>query len=157
MDKVNKNSLVPMMEGWFKGLPKLPAGIIDFLVMIAPWLALVFGILGVLGTISALGLMGMTLPYANMYGGVDTGINYIAVIGGLISSVLTLLAFPGLKAMKFNGWMMLFWSQVVGVVASVLGVAVGALNVGGIIGILLVFTFCSKLSTGTSSVLACSS
>lgn len=139
MDKLKNNSLVPMMEGWFKGLPKLPAGIIDFLVMIAPWFALVFGILGVLGTISALGVMGMTLPYANMYGGVDTGINYIAVIGGLISSVLTLLAFPGLKALKMNGWMMLFWSQVVGIVTTVLGILIGAINIGGIIGALIGF------------------
>lgn len=139
MDKVNNNSLVPMMEGWFKGLPKLPAGIIDFLVMIAPWLSLVFGILGLLGTVSALGLMGAAMPYAKMYGVGNTGINYIAVIGGLVSSVLTLVAFPGLKAMKMNGWMMLFWSQVVGVATSVLAVATGAFNVGGIIGAIIGF------------------
>src|SRR3990167_5001671 len=98
MEKKNSmDSVVVMMESWFKPLPKLPANIVDFLVMIAPWLALVFGIIGVLGTISALGFFAAFAPYAMMYGAKGAGLWQVAVIGGLISSVLTLLAFPGLK------------------------------------------------------------
>lgn len=134
MASTSINSLVPMMEGWFKPLPKLPANIVDFLVMIAPWLALVFGIIGVLGTISALGFFAAFAPYAMMYGAGRAGLWQVAVIGGLISSVLTLLAFPGLKAMKINGWTMLFWAEVVSVVSTVVG-----MNIGGIIGALIGF------------------
>lgn len=138
MDKVNKNSLIPMMEGWFKGFPKLPAGFVDFLVMIAPWLALVFGIMGILGSIAAFGFLGMVGPYAMMYGASRAGLWYVAVIGGLIASVFTLLAFPGLRDKKTNGWTMLFWAQVISVASSVVGINVGGI-VGALIGLYILF------------------
>lgn len=134
MASTSINSLIPMMESWFKPLPKLPANVVDFLVMVAPWLALVFGIIGVLGTLAAFGVLSVVGPYAMMYGAKGAGLWQVAVIGGLISSIMSVLAFPGLKAQKVQGWTLLFWAEVVSVISTVLG-----MNVGGIIGALIGF------------------
>ncbi len=127
MAKTGIDSIIPTMESWYKPLPKLPAGIINFLVTVAPWFALIFGALGVLGTLTAFGVLSFVTPYFMMYGK-GAGLWQLAVVGGFISSVLTLLAFPGLRDRKLQGWTMLFWAQIVSVVSTLL-----ALNIGGII------------------------
>lgn len=118
-----------MMESWFKPLPKLPANIVDFLVMIAPWLSLIFGIMGVLGALAAFGVWNAVGPYAMYWGAGRAGLWQVVIIGGLISSVLSILAFPGLRDRKLQGWTLIFWSQIVSVAAAVFG-----MNIGGIIG-----------------------
>lgn len=147
MEKTSMNSLIPMVEGWFKQLPALPANIVDVLVKIAPWLALIFGILGVLGSLAAFGVLTTFVnnPYAKMWGGpaVMYGESravlwYVPVIGAFISSVMGILAFPGLKANKVGGWTLLFWSQVVSVVTSAIGISVGGV-IGALIGFYILF------------------
>ena len=142
-EKNSMNSLIPMMEGWFKGLPKLPASVVDFLVMIAPWLALIFGILGVLGTLAALGILTAFAPLAMMGNVQGYGVGYIVILGGLISSVLGIIAFPGLNAKKIGGWNLLFWSEIVSIVASVLSISIGGV-IGTIIGFYILFQIKSR-------------
>ena len=48
------NQLVDTMEGWYSKLPSLPKQWVETLVMITPWVALIFGILGVLALLAAL-------------------------------------------------------------------------------------------------------
>ncbi|MBI3341658.1 hypothetical protein HY024_00890 [Candidatus Curtissbacteria bacterium] len=132
------DNLAKTMEGWFKQLPSLPASAVDVLVNIAPWIALVFGILGVLSGLAGFGLLTAFSPLAMMGGVNGYGLGFIAAIGLIVSSVLELAAFPGLKARKMSGWNLLFWSEIVSVVASVVGLVTGGAGiVGSVIGALI--------------------
>lgn len=137
-DKKSTN-LQSMMEEWFGKLPPLPANAVESIFKIAPILALVFGILGVVLSIAGLSALSLFAPLA-VVGGVAPQYSFgiIATIGWLVSSVMMLLAYPGLKAGKMSGWNMLFWSEVVMVVTAVIGISV--VNVlGAAIGFYLLF------------------
>lgn len=134
----SSNDLIRPMEDMFSKLPSLPEGIREFIVMVTPWLALVFGILGVLGTLTALGLLTAFSPVVVMGGlGSAAGVT-IGVLLALASSVLLLAAFPGTKARKRTGWMFLFWSEIVSLVSSVVALSVGGV-VFGLIGFYILF------------------
>lgn len=138
------NQLVSTLEGWFKQLPALPANAVDGLVTFSPWIALIFGILGIIGGISSFGLLSMFAPVAVIGGAAGGfGMGFIAALIWLVSSVLLLLAYPGLKAKKKAGWMMFFWSQIVSAVATILTVSVGGV-VGVVIGLYLLFQIKAK-------------
>lgn len=129
------DNLAKTMEGWFKQLPALPPKAVDVLVQITPWLALVFGILGVLTGLAGFGVLTAFSPVALMGGVPGYGMGYAAAVGLILSSVLELAAFPGLKGGKIGGWNLLFWSQLVSVAASVIGIVTG--GYGGIVGSVL--------------------
>jgi hypothetical protein len=114
----------------FKNLPHLPPAVVDILVKIAPWLALLGGVLGLISG-PVLGLLGglATIFTLNPLVMVVTLGTAIAVIA---QSVLLLMAFGPLKERHTKGWVLLFWSDMLSVVVAVLGVLDG--NVGGIIG-----------------------
>lgn len=134
-EKTSANQLDSVLEGFFKKLPPLPANAIDGLVIITPWLALIFGIIGVLGAISAFGVLSVLAPFAALGGGVPrVGLGMLSTVGWLVTSVLMLLAFPGLNAKKSGGWNLLFWGEVVNVVVSVI-----AVSIGSVIGALIAF------------------
>ncbi|PIZ97061.1 MAG: hypothetical protein COX79_03680, partial [Candidatus Levybacteria bacterium CG_4_10_14_0_2_um_filter_36_16] len=106
------NQLVDMMEGWFSKLPSLPKQWVETLVMITPWVALVFGILGVLALLAALGVLTALSPFMLLGAGVGATTGSLMGTGlALVSSVLLLMAFPGTKARKMSGWNLLFWSE----------------------------------------------
>lgn len=137
---MNEKELIRSMENFFIKAPHLPANIREVLVKIAPWIALIFGILGV---IAGLGLVGVS-PVA-VLGGV--GNSFLLVISGIltiISSVLMLMAFPKLQSHQYAGWRFLFWSEVVSFISSLLGIAdnpgsiVGAI-IGALIGFYILF------------------
>ncbi len=127
-----------MMQDWFDKLPSLPKGFRDVLVQIAPWIALLFGILGVLVGLGGLGILSVLSPMMLIGNGASatTG-SFVSVVLSLISSVLLLIAFPGLHARKNQGWTMLFWSQWAALLSSLV-VGVGALF-GGLIGAVIGF------------------
>ncbi|HEX8931725.1 MAG TPA: hypothetical protein VF810_01060 [Patescibacteria group bacterium] len=119
-NKKQAANLIAWMEDLFAKVPNLPKGGRDVLVAIAPWLALIFGILGIIGGIGALGLS----PLA-MLGGLNTSFMIlVAGVGGIISSILMLIAYPKLRKKQYKGWEWLFWSEVVGTVASVLSLSI---------------------------------
>lgn len=126
--------LIPMLEKWFKQVPSLPENIREVLVKIAPILSLVFGILGVIVGLGALGLS----PVA-ILGGINA--SFIVLVTGIVSivaSVLMLMAYPKLAKRQYKGWELLFWSEVVGVVSAVLTLSIGSV-LGVIIGFYLLF------------------
>ncbi len=124
--------LIKTLEDLFAKAPNLPTNIREIIVKITPWLALIFGILGVLAGLGALGLS----PVA-MVAGVDTSFMLlIAGILAIISSVLLLMAFSKVKVLKAEGWRLLFLSEVVSIISSLLSgpnAWVGAI-IGGLIG-----------------------
>lgn len=128
-----KTDYMAQIETWFLKLPALPKGGRDTLVRISPWLALIFGILGVVfGVIALIGSTVLT-PLLFVGGAHPSGLLLASLIG-LVGSVLLLVAYPGLKARKLQGWNMLFWSEVV----SLLG-AIIAISISGVIVSLIIF------------------
>ena len=124
-----------MMEEWYSQLPALPRNWKDVIVQIAPWLALIFGIIGVLGSLVAVGLLTFLAPFILIGGGIGAASGgVIGAILALVASVLLLLAFPGTRARKISGWNLLFWSEVASVVSTIV-----ALSVGGVVGALIGF------------------
>jgi len=119
--KTSVNSIITSMEQLYAKLPSLPKNINDFIVMVVPWLALIFGILGILGSLSAFGVSVVASPLAALGGGfnVATGL-IIATIIGLAASILELIAFPGLLNRKMSGWIFLFWVEVLGVLSALI-------------------------------------
>lgn len=129
----NKNSISGYIDSvgkMFAKLPAMPKGGRDFIVMIVPWLALIFGILGLLGSISAFRLFTYFPPMV-YWGGTArlAGTGIIVLILGIISSVLLLMAFSGTKNKKEKGWRFLYYSEIVALVSSVITVSPGGILV----------------------------
>jgi len=122
-----------MMEDWFTKLPPLPKGGKDAIVQITPWVALIFGILGVLGGLAGIGLLTALSPFmaiSNGLGGAAGGL--IGAAFGLAASAILLAAFPGTSKRQMRGWTLLFWSEALSAVASVLSI-----GTNGAIGLLV--------------------
>lgn len=129
-----------MMEEWFMKLPSLPKGGRDVLAQVAPWFALIFGVLGVLAGLGGFGILTFLSPMMLVGSGLSstTG-SLLSVAIALVSSALMLAAFPGLKGRKMRGWNLLFWSEVVAVLSSLVAFAVVSAVIGGVIGFYLLY------------------
>ena len=136
-------NLVASVEDVYKKLPALAPSVREFIVTITPWLALIFGVLGVLASLSAFGLSAVFSPFAAMAGGVGlaTGLLVAAVLG-LVESVMMLVASPSLFKRKMAGWNLMFWSEVVAVVAAVI-----SFSVVGVLVSLIAFYFLFQIKS----------
>jgi hypothetical protein len=137
--------LLKFLDGYFAKAPALPTGGKDFLVSVAPWLAVVFGVLGlifgVMGLFAILGVaaLGMGavgvsgaygMPAAGAYAANVAGFSILAIVAiafALLGSLLQVLAFPGLKARKVKGWNLMLYVFLLSVVSSVLTLQVFAI------------------------------
>jgi len=129
------NQLISMMEDWYSKLPPLPKSWTEVIAKITPWIALIFGILGVFGSLAAVGILTALSPFVAMGGGVGAATNgVIGAVLALVSSALLLSAFPGTNARKMSGWNLLFYSEAVSLVSSVV-----FFSVGGVVGVLIGF------------------
>lgn len=129
------------LEGWlgsiFANAPHIPENGRKVIVEYAPWVVLIFGILGVVALLGAGGLSmlltigsaGYALPLL------------ITVLISLASAALLLMSYPGIKAHKKSGWNLVFYSQVVGIAGSIVSIVMGhSYNiVGAIIGAIIGF------------------
>lgn len=134
------NDIIKTMEEWFAKFPAIPKNGRDVLAKIAPWLALIFGILGILVGISGLGIFTMLSPFAYMGGaGAMYGTGFLSALIYLVGSILLLASYPGLKARKYNGWKLLFWSEAVNLVGGLVSLAIVSAVIGALIGFYLLF------------------
>lgn len=119
--KFNGDTVVVAMEGFFLKLPALPKNVKDFIAAVIPWVALVFGALGLLGSLAALGIGTFALPFAFMAKGVNLyGIFALSMVFSLVVAALTLIAGFQLLKRKILGWKLLFWAELIGAVGSLL-------------------------------------
>ena len=128
---------VGKFEAVFKGLPHLPKGIVDFLVSVSPWLAGLGGIFGVYGGLTSLFFSqrrGAMWQYVKAYSGVGSGYFIATSIISLLTGALLLMAFGPLKNKKLNGWMFLFWANILSLIQSIVSLVFGY---GGLMGILI--------------------
>ena len=126
------------LEAWlvpfFKDVPHIPMGGKKFITMIAPWLSLVFGVLGLVGLLGG-GALGVLLsPFAAMGKG-SYGIAFlITVILGIITAILSILSFAPLKDMKKLGWDYAFYAFIIGTISTLVTIVLTFNGIGGLIG-----------------------
>ena len=136
-----------MLDESYAKLPVLPKGVNDFIVSVAPWLALILGILAILAGVAAFGFLSFLSPYAAMAGAGQYAVTgLLASLVLLVQGVIELLAFPSLKSRKVRGWNLLFWSLVLSVVSSLLSLRVFGV-VEAIIGALIGYYFLYQVRT----------
>lgn len=139
MAKSSTDTLITTVGDWYAKLPNLPKDARELLVKITPWVALIFGLLGVLGGIAGLGILTAVSPLAMMGGESRVlGSGMFAAILMLVSAALLLAAFPGTKNRKEQGWKFLFWSEAVSVLSAVLGFSISGI-LFSLIGLYIVF------------------
>jgi hypothetical protein len=121
------------MEDSFMKLPPLPKNAKHTLVIITPWFALIFGILGLMGGLAGFGILTMFSPFIALSSGL-AGATGSLVSGaiGVISSIFLLLSFPGTKSHKMKGWKMLFWSEVLNTAAAIISFALTGVIIAAI-------------------------
>jgi len=141
MSTTSSKDFIDTMGEWFDKFPPLPKNWRDTLARIAPVLALIFGILGILVAIGGLGTLTFVSPLAVMGGaGGIVGMGIISTLIYLVASVVLLAAYPGLKAKKYSGWKLLFWNEVINLVGGVIGLhTVVSAIIGALIGFYLIF------------------
>jgi hypothetical protein len=132
--KSQTDTFIIYLQDLFKKAPHIPAHGREVIVSIMPLIALIFGILGVIASVIALGAS----PLALLGGLQSSVIVIIAGISGIISSVLLLMAYPKLKPHLYQGWVFLFWAEIVGAVSSILSISLASV-IGSIIGLYLLF------------------
>jgi hypothetical protein len=130
------DSYIDMVGEYFKKLPELPRRGREAVVVITPWLALVFGVLGVITALVGLGVFTFLAPLAMIVGARGAGAGFVIVLLGLVSSALLLMAFPGTKSRRMNGWKLIYYSEVVGIIADIV-----SLSLSGVLFALIGFYF----------------
>jgi len=137
------DQVVGYMEDVYAKLPSLPVGAKDFVVSIAPWLSIIFGILIVVASLSAFGLVAVFSPFATYSGGAGfAGALFLTAVLGIAEGGLMIFAFPSLRKQVMRGWTLLFWSEVLGAVSAVV-----SLSIGGVIGALIAFYFLFQIKS----------
>jgi hypothetical protein len=108
----------------------------EFLVRFGPWISLVLLILLMPLLLFALGVGTLLVPFGGV--GYATGFGLSAILA-CVQIVLIAAALPGLFARRMSGWTLLFYEQLLSIVAGLLrGSIVGTL-VGAIIGLYILF------------------
>lgn len=127
------------MEGVFtKSLPSLPANAIEFIVKIAPWLAVIGVVLGVPAIMTLLGMSQVASYYR--LAGISLGWGYqVSNILYIAQTVLTALAIQGLFARKLSAWRLMFYASWLSVFAGLLSGGIVSMLLGGLISFYLLF------------------
>lgn len=130
------NKLEAWMAEMFKNAPHLPEGGKKWIVDVAPYIALVFGILGVVSLVFASGA-GVVVSLVTLGAGLGVTLHLII---SLVAAILFLMAYKGLKARTKSGWNFVFYSSLVSLIGTVVGiVTMYGMNIGGLIGSLIGF------------------
>jgi hypothetical protein len=115
---------------------QIPDGGKELLVRFGPWISLVLLILLLPLLLIALGIGTLLVPF----GGVGYAAGFgLSTILACVQIIMIAAALPGLFARKMSGWMLLFYEQLLSIVAGLLrGSIVGTL-VGALIGLYILF------------------
>lgn len=118
----------------------LPQGLVDFLVKVAPWVALVLGILGAIGALALFGIGSILGPFVVLGGGTAAlGSTFLAAVFSGIIAVLYLMSFTGLKNRKLSGWNMLFYVETLYIISDLVSVRIASAVLSAVIGYYVLF------------------
>ena len=107
---------------------QIPDGGREWIVKFGPWITVVLLVLTLPILLFALGVGTVLIPFGGV--GYATGFGFLTLVI-LVEIGLMIAALPGLFARKMSGWMLLFYSQLVSIVYSLLsGSIVGGLLMG---------------------------
>lgn len=133
--------LIKLLEQPYSKAPVLPANAKEFIVSVAPWLSLIFGVLLVLTGVGGLGWFSAFSPLTTMYAGVgNTTLLLVASILIIAQGAVMIMAFSPLKARRKRGWNLWVWTELLAVLSSVLSLSIGSI-VWAIIGAAVAFYF----------------
>lgn len=141
--KASMNKLESVLDEYLgTKAPALPENIKDTLVSIAPYLAIV-GIIISLPAILALFSIGAFIPFVGY--GIQYSLVYtIGIIVLAISMVLEAMAIPGLFKRAKSAWRLMYYSSLIGIVASLLQGSISGALIGGLICLYVVFQLKAK-------------
>jgi len=115
---------------------QIPDNIKEMIVKFGPWIALVLMVLSIPFILLGLGVGAAGVVVGSML--------LPAMIVSCIAFVMKAIALPGLFARKMSGWTMLFYSQLVSMVSSLLMMSLFGLIIGGLISLYVMFQVRSK-------------
>jgi hypothetical protein len=115
---------------------QIPDQLKEILVRFGPWIALVLLVLSLPILLFAFGVGSLFLPFAGW--AYATGFGYLTMLT-LIEMGLLVAALPGLFARKLSGWNLLFYSQLISIVSSLLHGWILNAVVGGLISLYILF------------------
>jgi len=133
------NSVVKTMDQWFSQAPALPTNAREALVKYMPIIALIFGIIGIILSLAGIATLTVLVPVAVVTGTSGYGAGLISAIFWLASSVLLLMAYFGMKDRKISGWNILFWSEIVYLIGSLITLSIISGLISALIGFYILF------------------
>ena len=113
---------------FFAKFPHIPESGRKVIADISPWIALIFGVLGLLVLLGAGALMTLLAIPMLLTGGISVVIGFVTTILGLAAAILQLLAVSPLKTRMKKGWDYLFYGVLIGTVSTIVSV------IGGVVG-----------------------
>lgn len=126
-------------EYFGKKAPQLPDGVKDVIVNLAPWVTLILMILALPALLFLFGLATVLAPFGMMAEGARYGTSLVGTVVSIVSLVLEALAIPGLFARSIKGWRLVYWSTLVGFVASLVSFNVVGGLLSAVIGLYFLF------------------
>lgn len=119
--------------------PALPKGAKDAIVNFAPWITLLLLLLSLPAVLALLGIGAILSPFSYL-GGYSAGTTYtISLVLLAISVVLEALAIPGLFKKSKAGWNFVFYSSLVSIVSSLIGMQLFNMVIGAAISFYILF------------------
>lgn len=127
------DDLLVSLGDTFKAAPKIPKGIIDFLVTIAPWIAIIFGVLTLISMVFGT-LFGFIASFVSLLSGqplvaIST---LVAIIIGIVQGVLMVLSFKPLQKREMYGWKLMGYNNLLGALSTIVSV-IATMNFAGLI------------------------
>lgn len=130
-----KIDIIGLFEKIYSLLPSFGSEIKEFIVRILPWFTLVFGALITLA--SAMDFIGSTFITSFTLGGDGPALIQqllLRSVLGITQGILMIFAFPALKRHQQKGWRLLFWSQMLWIIAALV-----SLNYSVILGFVIFY------------------
>lgn len=126
----------------FKGLPHLPKNLVDLLVKLAPFFALIGAVLSLFAS-PILGLLSIaSVVFLNPFLVLSI---FVTGVIALLNALLLFLAFKPLQAREQTGWMLMFWSNMLSIIQTIYHLFYGGQGIGSILGILIGLYFLYEL------------
>ncbi len=137
--ELNFNNVESQIENFVtKSLPPLPEKVIEVLVQLSPWFAVLGVIVGVPTIMTLLGVSRAAAYYR--LAGIGLGWGYqISNVLFIIQMVLSALAIQGLFARKLSAWRLMYYSAWVSIVANLISGEVLGMLIGGLLSFYILF------------------
>lgn len=128
-----KIDIIGLFEKIYSKLPSLSSDLKTFIVRIIPFFTIVFGLLITIA--SVMDFLGSAVISSFTLGGPQI-IQQLLIrsVLGIAQGIIMIFAYPPLKAHQQRGWRLLFWSQILWIIAAVV-----SFNPAVILGFLILY------------------